>query len=81
MNDCTCPACNHAAVKPLDRSLWPPVYGAGVIVTPDRTPSGDGIMIKPDNPLTDQFWAWDFEITGGIGYTSPIFAEGEWTPS
>ncbi len=95
MTDCVCPACSPGAVKPLDRSLWKPgqrvawvyhatgsdpVYGAGVIIPPVHTPSGEGFTVKPDNPLTRIFWSWAFMIEGGIGSTSPIFAEGEWAP-
>jgi hypothetical protein len=92
---CVCPACERGSVTTLARELWqpgqrvawcyhapgnPPAYGAGVIISrEDPAFVTAGILIKPDNPLTETFFTWDFAIERGIGYSSPIFAEGAWT--
>jgi len=39
----------------------------------DFTRNTNGVMIRPDHPLTDTFWVWDFVIRGGTGRTSPLY--------
>ena len=66
--------------KPSQRVWWVyqsydkgPIASTGTVEPYDSPSSRSGIMIKPDNPLIDSFFVWDFVIRGGTGRTSPFY--------